>query len=337
MSTAKKIAVIIMVSVFTGAGGTALVYIAYKHMLEKKPAEAVTKTVEITPGSTAGEISDLLEAEGIIADRWAFVAYVRFNKLEGKLKAGRYELSSGMTVPEIADRIAAGEVALTKFTVPEGYRLTEIADAAESAGLCSADEFLSVCEAGDPKGRVPEGTPLEGYLFPDTYFFDADTPPETVVETMLDRFFEIVTDEDIERVGAGGRSLHEVVILASLVEREAMVDEERPLVAAVFLNRLEKGITLGSCATVIYAMGRVPERITIQDLKIDSPYNTYINTGLPPGPICSPGEASLRAAIEPADADYLYFVSNGDGTHTFSTTYAEHEALRLEMRERNEE
>jgi UPF0755 protein len=121
------------------------------------------------------------------------------------------------------------------------------------------------------------------------------------------------------------------------VEREALVDDERPLVAAVFANRLEKGMTLGSCATVIYALGYVPERITIQDLKIDSPYNTYVNPGLPPGPICSPGEASLRAAIEPADVDYLYFVSNGDGTHTFTTTYGEHERLRLEMRERNEE
>lgn len=337
MSTGKKFAIVIIVSVVAGAVGTALVYAAYNHILYKTPDAAVTKIIEIPPGSTAGEISDLLEAEGVIADRWAFVAYVRLNKLEGDLKAGRYELSSEMTVPEIAGRVAAGEVALTKFTVPEGYRLTEIADAAEAAGVCSAEDFLAASDAGDPKGRVPDGASLEGYLFPDTYLFDSTTAPEEVVVVMLDRFFELVTDEDIERVEAGGRTLHEVVILASLVEREALVDDERPLVAAVFANRLEKGMTLGSCATVIYALGYVPERITIQDLKIDSPYNTYVNPGLPPGPICSPGEASLRAAIEPADVDYLYFVSNGDGTHTFTTTYGEHERLRLEMRERNEE
>ncbi|UCE26992.1 MAG: endolytic transglycosylase MltG [Candidatus Coatesbacteria bacterium] len=337
MSRGKKFAVVIIVSIVAGAAGTALVYAAYDYMLNKTPGAAVAKTVEIPPGSTAGEIGDLLEAEGIIADRWAFVAYVRLNKIEGELKAGRYELSSEMTVPEIADRIAAGEVALTKFTVPEGYRLTEIADAAGAAGLCSAEDFLAACEVGDPKGRIPEGMSLEGYLFPDTYVFDSGTGPEEVVAVMLDKFFDMITDEDIERIEAGGSTLHEVVTLASLVEREALVDDERPTVAAVFTNRLEKGMTLGSCATVIYALGYVPERITIQDLKIDSPYNTYINPGLPPGPICSPGEASLRAAIEPADVDYLYFVSNGDGTHTFTTTYGEHERLRLEMRERNEE
>lgn len=337
MSTGKKFAIVIIVSAIAGVTGTALVYAAYSYMLNKTPGAVVTKIIEIPPGSTAGEIGDLLEAEGVITDGWAFVAYVRLNKLEGDLKAGRYELSSEMTVPEVAGRIAAGEVALAKFTVPEGYRLTEIADAAEAAGLCSAEDFLAACDAVDPKGRVPEDASLEGYLFPDTYLFDSGATAEEVVAVMLDRFFEVITDEDIGRIEAGGRTLHEVVILASLVEREALVDDERPLVAAVFANRLEKGMTLGSCATVIYALGYVPERITIQDLKIDSPYNTYINPGLPPGPICSPGEASLRAAIEPADVDYLYFVSNGDGTHTFTTTYGEHERLRLEMRERNEE
>jgi UPF0755 protein len=337
MSAFKKFTLVIIISAVAGAAGTVLVYTVYNQMLNKKPAEAVTKVVEIPPGSTAGEIGDLLEAEGIIADRWAFVAYVRLNKLESKLQAGRYELSSEMTVLEITDLIVAGKVALTKFTVPEGYRLTEIADAAEAAGLCSMDEFLAACDAGDPKRRVPEGASLEGYLFPDTYFFDSGITPGEIVAIMLDRFFDVITYEDIERIKADGRTLQEVVILASLVEREAMVDDERPLVAAVFVNRLAKGMPLGSCATVIYAMGYVPERITIQDLKIDSPYNTYINPGLPPGPICSPGEASLRAAIEPADADYLYFVSNGDGTHTFTSTYAQHEALRLKMRERNEE
>jgi len=337
MSIGKKAAIVIIASVVAGAAGTALVYAAYEYMLHRTPGAAVTKTVEIPPGSTAGEIGDMLEAEGVIADRWAFVAYVRMNKLDGELKAGRYELSSEMTVPEIANRIAAGEVALTKFTVPEGYRLTEIAGAAEAAGLCSAEDFLAACEAGDPKGRLPDGASLEGYLFPDTYLFDSGATADEVVAVMLDRFFEVMTDENIERVEAGGRTLQDVVILASLVEREALVDEERPLVAAVFVNRLEKGMMLGSCATVIYALGYVPERITLEDLKIDSPYNTYINPGLPPGPICSPGEASLRAAVDPADADYLYFVSNGDGTHTFTTTYAEHERLRLEMRDRNEE
>jgi UPF0755 protein len=337
VSAVRKFTLVIIISAVTGAAGTALVYAAYNHMLHRTPDEAVTKFVEIPPGSTAGERGDLLETERIIANRWAFVAYVRLNKLEGDLKAGRYELSSEMTVPEVAGRIATGEVALAKFTVPEGYRLTEIADAAEAAGLCSAEDFLAACDAVDPKGRVPDGASLEGYLFPDTYLFDSGATAEEVVAVMLDRFFEVITDEDIGRIEAGGRTLHDVVILASLVEREALADDERPLVAAVFANRLEKGMTLGSCATVIYALGYVPERITIQDLKIDSPYNTYVNPGLPPGPICSPGEASLRAAIEPADVDYLYFVSNGDGTHTFTTTYAEHERLRLEMRERNEE
>ncbi len=336
MSVGKKYIFVIIISVVAGAAGTAFVYAAYNHILHKTPDEAIAKTVEIPAGSTAREIGDLLEEDGIIADRWAFVAYVRLNKLENQLKAGRYELSSEMTVPEVAERIAAGEVALTKLTVPEGYRLTEIADAAEAAGLCTAEEFLAACEAGDPDGRVPGDVLLEGYLFPDTYLFDPGATPEQVVKMMLDRFFEVVSDDDIKRIEDEGRTLQEVITLASLVEREAMVDEERPLVAAVFLNRLARGMKLQSCATVIYAMGYVPERLTIQDLKFDSPYNTYINPGLPPGPICSPGEASLEAVIEPAGVDYLYFVSNGDGTHTFTNSFAEHEAFRRELRERND-
>jgi UPF0755 protein len=152
---------------------------------------------------------------------------------------------------------------------------------------------------------------------------------------MLARFFEVMGPEELSRVEKSGRSLAEVVTLASLVEREALLDEERPLVASVFYNRLARGIKLESCATVIYALGGDVERLTVQDLKVDSPYNTYLHAGLPPGPICSPGGASLMAALDPAETAYLFFVSNGDGSHTFSKTFSGHLNARAQKKKKN--
>jgi UPF0755 protein len=158
---------------------------------------------------------------------------------------------------------------------------------------------------------------------------------EDVVRVMVDRFFEVMTPAEVKRAEAAGRPLAEVVTVASIVEREAMLDDEKPLIASVFYNRLARGMKLESCATVIYALGRTPERLTVEDLQVDSPYNTYKYAGLPPGPICSPGEKALKAALSPAATDYLFFVSNGDGSHTFSKTFGAHLAARNEKKERN--
>ena len=309
-------------------------YEYYRSRVERVPDEAVTRTVVVPPGHTTAEIADLLAEEGLVADRRAFVWYCRFNGLDGKLQAGEYVLNSDAGIPALAATLAAGRVHVVRFTVPEGYDKKKTARVVAAAGICTADEFLAACERGDPEGRVPIRD-LEGYLFGDTYELSADAGADDVVAVMLDRFFEVMGPAELGRVEKTGRTLQDVVTLASVVEREALLDEERPIVASVFYNRLARGMRLESCATVIYALGGDVERLTVQDLKVDSPYNTYIHAGLPPGPICSPGRASLEAALEPADTDYLFFVSNGDGSHTFSETFGGHLNARSQKKKRN--
>ncbi len=307
------------------------VYKYYRAQVERTPDASVTRTVVVPPGYTTAEIAAALAEEGLIADRRAFVWYCRLNGLDGKLQAGEYVLTSDDGIPALAATLAAGRIHVTRFTVPEGYDKRKTARVVAAAGICTAEGFLEACGRGDPKGRVPSRD-LEGYLFGDTYEMSAEAEAADVVAVMLERFFEVMGPEELARAEEMGRPLAEVVTLASIVEREALLDEERPLVASVFYNRLARGMRLESCATVIYALGGDVERLTVQDLKVDSPYNTYIHAGLPPGPICSPGRASLTAALYPADTDYVFFVSNGDGSHTFSRTFRGHLNARAQKK-----
>ncbi|MEE9456951.1 MAG: endolytic transglycosylase MltG [bacterium] len=323
----KGLIVLVLVAAVVAAG--AAFYKYYEAAIKRKPETAVTNTVVVPPGYTTTEIATLLAEEGVIADASPFVWYCRLNGLDGKLQAGEYVLSSEDGIPAVAAKLAAGRVYVVKFTVPEGYDKRKTARVVEAAEICSAEEFLEACGRGDPRGRVPTDD-LEGYLFGDTYEVAGDAGADDVVATMVDRFFEVLGPDGLARAEESGRSLQDVVTLASIVEREALLDEERPLVASVFYNRLARGMRLESCATVIYALGRDVDRLTIQDLKVDSPYNTYIRAGLPPGPICSPGRASLMAALDPARTDYLFFVSNGDGSHTFTKTLRGHLTARSE-------
>lgn len=304
-------------------------YKYYEAAVGRKPPKAVTKKVVVPSGYTTAEIAALLAQEGLIADARPFRWYCRFNALDGKLQAGEYVLSSEDGIPAIAATLAAGRVHVVKFTVPEGYDKKKTARVVAAAGICTADEFLEACRHGDRRGRVPADD-LEGYLFGDTYEVAADAGADDVVAIMVDRFFDVLGPDGLARAEEVGRPLQEIVTLASVVEREALLAEERPLVASVFYNRLARGMRLESCATVIYALGGDVDRLTVQDLKVASPYNTYVHAGLPPGPICSPGRESLTAALYPAETDYLFFVSNGDGSHTFSETFGGHLAARAE-------
>lgn len=303
----------------------------YRDATARTPSPAVAKTVVIPPGYTTRQIGALLEQEGLITDARAFAWYCRFNSLDGKLEAGRYRLHSEDGIKGIAAALAGGKVFYVRFTVPEGYDKTKTAAAVAAAGICTQKEFLEAADRGDRLGRVGPKN-LEGYLFPDTYELAADAAAADAVAVMVDRFFAVMGPREQARAAEMDRSLDEIVTLASIIEREAMVPEEKPLVASVFYNRLEKGMRLESCATVIYALGRQPDRLTVQDLKVDSPYNTYIHAGLPPGPICSPGKDALLAALYPAETDYLFFVSKGDGTHTFTTNLGAHLKARTEKK-----
>jgi UPF0755 protein len=216
-------------------------------------------------------------------------------------------------------------------TVPEGFTLKQIAGVMARRLGTDSIRFVKLAHDTDfikrlsTKYGFPPPPSLEGYLFPDSYKFSYFEDESSIIERMVKQLMEVIEDNGIfYELRRKGLELHTVLTLASIVEREAAVDSERPVIAAVFWNRLKRGIPLESCATVEYALPRHKTRLTYADLKIQSPYNTYIHPGLPPGPICSPGLKSIEAVVNPADVPYLYFVSRGDGTHLFATSYKEH-------------
>ncbi|WP_159436061.1 endolytic transglycosylase MltG [Anaerosalibacter sp. Marseille-P3206] len=293
----------------------------------------VEVSFEIPMGSSTSKVSDILESNGLINSKLIFKYIVRKDALDGKLKAGQYTLNSGMNVEEIVESLSKGgkNTNIVKFTIPEGYELKQIARRLSENGLVDEERFINLTEDAskfadkyDFLKEAPEGSSLEGYLFPSTYDVESGASEEVIIEKMLNTFGEIYKTTIKNGIKDTGLSLNELVALASIVEREGKVDEERPLIAAVFYNRIKQGKPLESCATVQYALGERKEKLTFDDLKIESDYNTYKHKGLPPGPIASPGLKSIEAAINPANVDYLFFVSNGDGTHTFTTNFKDH-------------
>ncbi len=287
------------------------------------------KLVAVEPGSSATEILDRLEAEGVLANATLARLYLVYALGEPSLKAGEYRFDSPLSTPEVLERLVSGEVVTYRVTVIEGSTVAETARQIATAGFGDFDRL--VAEMEDP-GRIadldPAAEDLEGYLFPDTYTFTRTATETGIVDAMIRAFRERL-ERDL--VPAGLRpepaALRELVTLASIVEKEAALDDERPIIAGVYANRLRRGIALYADPTVIFALkrlGRWDGNIRKPDLQIDSPYNTYRYAGLPPGPICSPGLASLLAALEPADVPYIYFVSRNDGSHVFASTLAEH-------------
>ncbi|HHY37133.1 MAG TPA: endolytic transglycosylase MltG [Firmicutes bacterium] len=288
--------------------------------------------VVIPRGATGENIARILAEEGLIKNELLFRLLVRWNGAEAKLQAGEYELSPAMAPGEIIDRLVQGDTVdeYVRVTIPEGYTVLQVADLLAEKGLVDRERFLNLVQEGafafDFLAEIPDTVQyrLEGYLFPDTYYFAPEAGEETVINRMLQRFAEVVTPEFRERARELGMSLHELITLASIVEREARLPEERPIIAGVFHNRLQLGRKLESCATIQYILGEPKERLLTEDTRIPSPYNTYLHAGLPPGPIAAPGEASIRAAAYPEETEYLYFLADNDGSHIFSRTLEEH-------------
>ena len=279
--------------------------------------------VEIAPGSTAAKIGRQLEAAGIVRSRYAF-DLMRW-RMRGTLRAGEYRFDHPATVSEVFARIARGDVFTKAVTIPEGANIFEIAARLEQAGFGAGQKFLDAAakQVSLVTDLDPEAVSLEGYLFPDTYHFQRKATPAQICAAMVRRFRAVAG-----QIGLKGK-MHRVVTMASLVERETAVDRERPLVASVFENRLARKIPLMTDPSVIYGLeldGRWRGVIHQSDLTLDTPYNTYLHTGLPPGPVANPGARSLRAAMEPAKTDYLYFVAAGanpQGRSLFSRTLDE--------------
>ena len=290
-------------------------------------------SVEIPEGSTSTQIGAILADNGVIKNEFVFKLYLRLNDAGGDLKAGSYSFNGSYTVGQVVDELVTGSApAGVKVTIPEGYTTAQIAARLEENGVVSAAAFMDACQNGDyDYDYLPaKGTEerLQGFLYPETYFFDADSAAADVVKIMLAEFDKQLTDEWLAQLEVLDRSLFEVVTMASIIEREAEVEADRPIISGVFYNRLATNMKLQSCATVQYALGEVKPVLTYEDIAVDSPYNTYLIDGLPPGPICSPGHDALEAAFFPAETDYMYFVAKPDGSHIFSVTFAEHEAAQ---------
>ena len=279
------------------------------------------KFVLIRPGSSARAIGTQLAKEGLIRHRYAFLALHAF-KLKN-LKAGEYRINAGSeNALGIYDRMARGDVYYHQVVIPEGFNVWDIASTLDASGLCKRDDFLKLAADGTlVRDIAPEASTLEGYLFPDTYNLSRTQSCSDIAAGMVKRF-----KQEANALGIKS-NVHRTVTMASIVEKETRVPEERPLVAGVFENRLSKRIPLATDPTVIYAAllaGRYDGVIHQSDLAYDSPYNTYKYAGLPPGPIASPGRTSLEAALRPQQTDYLFFVANNRGGHNFARTLEDH-------------
>ncbi|GBE14525.1 MAG TPA: endolytic transglycosylase MltG [Proteobacteria bacterium] len=283
-------------------------------------------SIEIPSGTTLMLAAEKLHDEGVIRSIRSFVLLGKIKGLTGKVQAGELKFRTDMTPAEVLNVLSQGKAIAYSVTIPEGFTVRQIARLLDSKGLGDEQRFLSLAE--DPVFSRSLGVPadrLEGFLFPDTYFWPKGMPEEDLLARMVSRYRKVFDDGMKKRAAEMGMTELETVTLASIVERETGVASERPLVSAVFHNRLKKGYRLQTDPTVIYGLGaRFDGNLTRKELRKDTPYNTYTRKGLPPGPIANPGEAALKAALYPADVPYLYFVARGDGTHVFSRTLVEH-------------
>jgi UPF0755 protein len=289
------------------------------------------KRVLILRGSTFQEVVHVLDEEGLLRSPTRFYLMVRILGIAERVKAGEYELSTAMMPSVILHKLVTGDVVKYRVTLPEGYTVRQIAVRLTERGIIDEqEEFLSLAFSSDFAASLGiRGDGVEGYLFPDTYLFSKEVAPAEAIKTMVENFKRVYAPDFSLRAAELGMTDREVVTLASIIEKETGLAEERPLISAVFHNRLKLGIPLSSDPTVIYGIKGFDGNLRKRDLEKKTPYNTYLIRGLPPGPIANPGRSSILAALYPAPVKYLYFVSRNDGSHHFSATLREHnEAVR---------
>ncbi len=282
--------------------------------------------VEIPKGSSTKKIASILLENQLTKSVSAFKLQSRIKGYDGTYKSGFYRLSQSMSMEEIMIALQKGTAVTVRFTIPEGFDLKKITERLASENLINPEKFSLQVEQGVFDYKFLKDAPagkerLEGYLYPDTYEVFPDSSEEQIINKMLLRFNQVFTDAYYARAKELGMSVGEVMTLASIIEREAIIPEDRAIISSVFHNRLKIKMPLQSCATVQFILGDQKAKLTNKDIAIDSPYNTYIINGLPPGPICSPGVASIEAALYPEDTNYLYFLAKGDGSSVFSVTY----------------
>lgn len=298
------------------------------------PADTTEFHVVVPNGASTTRISEMLESEGLIRNATMFKLLSKELGVDGKMQAGEYILSKSMSSEDMIEKFVDGDVYIETFTftIPEGFETRHIIDKLTADQIVDEAKFRELLSSSSFDYRFLEGvdpsTNMEGFLFPETYEMKAGSDERAVINKMLGQFDAVFKEEYYDRADELGMSINEVITLASVIEREAQLDTERALVSGVFHNRIQKGWKLQSCATVQYILGERKEVLSYDDIAIESPFNTYINAGLPPSPIASPGEKSIIAALYPEETDYMFFVASGDndGSHIFSRTLKEHEA-----------
>jgi UPF0755 protein len=333
-----KRALLIVFSLVVLVAGAFAVWLLVGSEQPYKGYEGVEQFVEIPPGAGPTSIGRRLAGSGVIRDQLSFRIVLARSGQARRLQAGEYRFDRPMTTREVIDKIARGEVFLRPITFPEGLTVRQMAEIYARDGGGSKAEFLRAAQ--NPAlihDMDPVAQDLEGYLFPDTYTLPRRATADQLVQRMVTAFRDVMTPDLVQRAAARGMSLRELMTLASLVEKETAKPGERPIVAAVYTNRLKIGMGMQCDPTVIYALeraGKYDGNLTRENLQFDSPYNTYRYAGLPPGPIAAPGRASIEAAASPADVPYLYFVSRNDGSHVFSATLDEHNRNVYEYQKR---
>jgi UPF0755 protein len=342
--TYRLLAVVVSVFVVALTAGTAWFVMGTPGSVFSDESERIVPPIStngapviltVKQGESAKAIGADLQKQGIIRSSRLFEIMVGLRGVQNSLEAGDYEFDPGTPVVVVVDRIATGKTASRDVVIPEGRRVEEVGEILEKAGVVSKDAFLAALvksQYDEAFLQQVNASSLEGFVFPAKYEFHRGAKPQEVVDTLLRGFQSNVADK--VQLEGQDLTLEQVVTLASIVEREAQTPSERPIIASVFLNRLKAGIPLQADPTVQYAVARDAasvrqyaywkKELTVDDLKIDSPYNTYLNSGLPPGPIASPGLAAIQAVVRPADTNYLFFVAKGDGTHLFAETLEEH-------------
>jgi len=305
--------------------GAVVVAQSLRWALSPALASAPPVIFDVRSGASLGQVARDLESRGLIRNADAFKLLARYRELDGALQVGEYEISAALAPGEILTRIVEGRVVVYEVVIPEGLTASQIALRVEAAGLSNAVAFLAFASDPASAGSLGvEGANLEGYLFPETYRLPRGLGVHEVAKLLVDQFLQVWREIE-PQARSQELSMLEVVTLASIVEKETAAPEERPLIASVFRNRLRRGMRLETDPTVIYGIPDFDGNLRRRDLEnAENPYNTYQIPGLPPGPIANPGADALRAVVNPAESDYLFFVSRNDGTHVFSKTYSEH-------------
>jgi len=313
--------------VIIAVGVLLYISISYNNFVNSSPdGRNEPRMVNIQHGSSAVAVLAKLEREGVITSSRMFYYFGRINGKLGEIKYGEYEFTTSMKPHEVLNKLITGDVKKYKVTIPEGYNIYQVADTVSYVltGI-NKDDFIRRAKSKEfAKSLGLDAPMLEGYLFPDTYYFTKDTHLDAIITKMVNNHKRFFSERQTERAKALGMTLHEVITLASIIEKETSKVDEMPIISAVFHNRLAKGMRLQTDPTVIYGIEDFNGNLTRKDLETTTPYNTYRIKGLPPTPIANPGLQAIKAAMFPAEVPYLYFVSKNNGTHFFSTDFKEH-------------